>query len=190
MIDDVGKRIKKLRKNNNLTLQDLSAKTDLSVGFLSQLERGLTTVAIDVLENIAQELNVNLTYFFDSQSAESDDQIVMRNYENEVFQVDNNQIVHYHLTKNVKNKDILPRLIKILPKKEQEEINTYQHEGEEFIYVLEGIVTLIVNDKEYDLYPGDSAYYSSNTTHNWTNRTNKVAKLLFINTPNVFQEND
>lgn len=52
MIADVGKKIKELRTNKNLTLKDLSAKTNLSIGFLSQLERGLTTIAIDSLETI------------------------------------------------------------------------------------------------------------------------------------------
>ena len=47
MIDDIGKKIKKLRTNKKLTLKELSERTNLSIGFLSQLERGLTTVAID-----------------------------------------------------------------------------------------------------------------------------------------------
>ncbi len=64
MIDDIGKKIKKLRTNKKLTLKELSEKTNLSIGFLSQLERGLTTVAIDSLTKIAKELDVSLTYFF------------------------------------------------------------------------------------------------------------------------------
>ncbi len=66
MIDDIGKKIKKLRTNKKLTLKELSERTNLSIGFLSQLERGLTTVAIDSLTKIAKELDVNLTYFFSS----------------------------------------------------------------------------------------------------------------------------
>ncbi|SHK10490.1 helix-turn-helix domain-containing protein [Paramaledivibacter caminithermalis] len=63
MVIDIGKAIKKLRISKKLTLKDLSDRTGLSTGFLSQLERGLTTIAIDSLENVANALDVDLSYF-------------------------------------------------------------------------------------------------------------------------------
>lgn len=186
MTEDVGKKIKELRVNKNLTLKELSAATNLSIGFLSQLERGLTTVAIDSLNNIAKALEVNLSYFIESKR--NNKKIITRSYEKEVFQVDNNQFIHYHLTNDIENKNLLPRLIEILPTKFQEDITSYQHEGEEFVYVLEGILTLIINGEQQELFPGDSAHYNSNIIHNWANYTSRAVKILTVNTPNMFKK--
>lgn len=186
MTEDVGKKIKELRVNKNLTLKDLSAETNLSIGFLSQLERGLTTVAIDSLSNIAKALEVNLSYFLENKK--NNKKIIIRSYEKEVFQVDNNQFIHYHLTNDIENKNLLPRLIEILPTKCEEDINSYQHEGEEFVYVLEGILTLIINGEQQELFPGDSAHYSSSIVHNWANYTTRTVKILTVHTPNMFKK--
>jgi len=186
MTEDVGKKIKDLRNSMNLTLKDLSAATNLSIGFLSQLERGMTTVAIDSLSNIAKVLQVNLSYFI--EETKHNKKNILRSYEKEVFRVENNQFIHYHLTNDNSDKKLLPRLIEILPCKTIEEVTTYQHEGEEFIYVLEGILTLFINNEQQELYPGDSAHYNSNVVHNWANYTNKIVKILTVHTPNMFTE--
>lgn len=187
MTENVGKKIKDLRTNQNLTLKDLSAKTNLSIGFLSQLERGLTTIAIDSLSNIAQALQVNLSYFI--EEAKHNEKIVLRSYEKEVFQVENNQFIHYHLTNDIENKCLLPRLIEILPTNSKETVAAYAHEGEEFVYVLEGILTLFIGEEEKELFPGDSAHYSSKRAHNWANYTNRTVKILTVHTPNMFNIN-
>lgn len=62
---NIGMEIKKLRTEKGITLKELSEKSELSVGFLSQLERGLTTIAVDSLEKLADILEVHLTHFFD-----------------------------------------------------------------------------------------------------------------------------
>lgn len=188
MIHDVGKKIKKLRTNRKLTLKELSEKTNFSIGFLSQLERGLTTIAIDSLEKIADELGVNLEYFFSNSAKKANAEIVHRHYEREVFQIHESKLIQYHLTNDRHNKTLLPRMIEILPMNKKEHIEKYPHIGEEFVYVLEGVVTLSINEKEYQLYPGDSAHYSSENPHNWANYTNKPVKILVVSTPNHFRE--
>ncbi|NFM80727.1 cupin domain-containing protein [Clostridium botulinum] len=186
MIDDIGKKIKKLRTNKRLTLKELSEKTNLSIGFLSQLERGLTTVAIDSLTKIAKELDVSLTYFF--QAPKKNKKIVLRSYEKEILQVENNRFIKYNLSNDLEDKSFLPRLIEILPTDSKENIISYQHKGEEFVYVLEGILTLFINDDEKELYPGDSAHYDSSINHNWANYTSKPVRLLTVHTPNMFKD--
>ena len=185
--DNVGQRIKNLRTGNNMTLKDLSEATGFSIGFLSQLERGLTTIAIESLEKIARALNVDITYFF--ASAKNKDEVILKSYERELYQVINNNIV-YHLTNDIENRDILPRLIEILPSQDKEEIDGYAHQGEEFIYVLEGILTLVLNDEVMDLYPGDSAHYKSAESHNWGNYTNQIVKFIAVNSPNSFKKEE
>jgi quercetin dioxygenase-like cupin family protein len=67
---------------------------------------------------------------------------------------------------------------------EEEQIEMYAHEGEEFSYVLEGIITVYLDGARHTLYPGDSIQIRSNLPHNWVNLTNKTAKLLSVNIPN------
>lgn len=186
MNSDIGKKIKQLRTKNHLTLNDLSVKTSLSIGYLSQLERGLTNVAIDSLINIAKALEVELSYFIVEQKHK--DNYIIRSYEREVFEVENNQIIQIQLTNDVENKDLLPRLFEILPTNSNEEIASYPHIGEEFIYVLEGILTLLINHERHELFPGDSAHYSSKLEHNWQNNTSRTVKILTVHTPNLFKK--
>lgn len=85
---------------------------------------------------------------------------------------------------------MFPKLVELLPQKEVEETEAYFHEGEEFVHVLEGILTLTLEDERMDLYPGDSAHYSSKRNHNWSNQTNKVVKFITVNTPNFLQSQE
>ena len=183
---NIGEIIKSLRLSKKMTLKELSERTELSIGFLSQVERGLTALAITSLEKIADALNVDLSYFFPIKKTGHDS--VMRSYEREVFQIQNNRFITYHLTHDVENKYMLPRLMEILPSKENDEIIQYQHEGEEFVYVLEGVFTLILNNEKQDLYPGDSVHFDSRIIHNWANYTNKTVKVLSVNYPNEYKK--
>ncbi|CAM2758860.1 XRE family transcriptional regulator [Hathewaya histolytica] len=185
MTSDIGSKIKELRNSRKLTLKELSSQTDLSIGFLSQLERGLTTIAIDSLEKIASVLGVDLSYFFVMPKENKGS--VLRNYEKEVFQVVNSKFITYHLTNDLENKSLLPRIIELLPGNEEECVSSYQHEGEEFVYVLEGILTLFLDNNRYELYPGDSAHFESTSIHNWVNSTNKIVRILTVHTPNAFK---
>lgn len=181
---NIGIKIKKLRAEKGITLKELSEKSDLSSGFLSQLERGLTTIAVDSLEKLARIFEVPLTYFFDYPHKRENS--VLRSYEQEIIEIEQGSLISYSLSTNLENKEFVPRLIEILPQKKEEEIIEYKHEGEEFVYVLEGILTVYINGERHDVYPGDSVHMNSNVTHNWANYTNKKVKLLAVNTPNHF----
>lgn len=187
MNSDIGRKIKDLRTSHNMTLKELSERTNLSIGFLSQLERGLTTVAVDSLDTIAKQLGVGISYFIPPYRKQNRT-AVLKSYENEFAQIVNNKFIHYNLTNNISNKEMLPRLIEILPMERKENLTCYFHEGEEFIYVLEGTLTLYIDNREYELYPGDSAHYKSNLYHNWANYTGKKVKLLSVSVPNIFKE--
>jgi len=179
----IGSKIKELRTNKKMTLKELSEKTSLSTGFLSQLERGLTSIATDSLLNIAEALDVELSYFLLSTSKRRE-RFIQKSYERDIYKIDNALHINYVLSNNPEDKTILPRLIEILPTNTEENLNTYQHEGEEFIYVLEGIITIFINDEKQYLYPGDSAHFKSSINHNYANYTNKICKILVVSAPN------
>lgn len=185
MNEDIGSKVKELRTNAKMTLRELSDKTNLSTGFLSQLERGLTSIATDSLGELATALNVDVSYFFSKPTMK--DSVIIRSYEKEVLKIDNSKYISFLFTPNAADKQMMPRIIDILPCNSNESLSPYQHEGEEFIYVLEGTLTLFVNDQRYELYPGDGAHYNSKTIHNYANYTNKMVKIIEVSVPNCFR---
>ncbi|MDR2898987.1 MAG: cupin domain-containing protein [Clostridiales bacterium] len=183
----IGTKIKYLRSQKNLTLKQLSEMTDLSTGFLSQLERGMSTIAIDSLYKVSKSLGVELSSFFQPED-EPLGGPMMRNFEQRHIQV-SPRIVESILSREVMNYDYLPKLFQLMPNGSSSEppAMMYSHEGEEFLYVLEGALTLYLGDIEYTLYPGDSAQLHSSEEHNWANRTNYIVRFLQINYPNPYR---
>ena len=183
----IGSKLKALRTSKKYTLKQLSEESGLSIGFLSQIERGMSSIAIDSLSKIADILGVSLSRFFEDSAPSAPDP-VMRSFDLPCTQI-SSQIMQYLLSNDVGSYDILPRLIQLLPvpNPSKEDMVMMNHSGEEFIYILEGIVNVYINDREYTLYPGDSIQIHSNESHNWLNFTNKTAKLLSINAPNPFK---
>lgn len=188
---NIGLQIKSLRKSYGMTLKQLSEETDLSIGFLSQLERGLSTVAVDSLSRIANALKVDLSYFFTNNNAMDEDPI-LRSYKQNNIEV-NPQIIESILSNEPSEYAFLARIFLLLPHEKQikkQIMETYTHEGDELIYILEGILTLILGGKEYAMYPGDSVQLHSKQPHNWENRTNQAVKFLQINCPNPYLKTD
>lgn len=186
MNDDIGSKVKELRTNAKLTLRELSEKTNLSTGFLSQLERGLTSIATDSLQDIAAALNVDVSYFFSKPSVKSG--AVIRSYEKEVMKIDSSMYISYLFSSDATDKQMMPRIIDILPCNTSEQLDQYRHEGEEFIYVLEGTLTLFIEDETHVLYPGDGAHYNSMKMHNYANYTNKMVRIIEVSIPNYFMK--
>jgi transcriptional regulator with XRE-family HTH domain len=183
MQKEIGEKINLLRIAKGLTLKELSEKTNLSVSFLSQAENGLTSIAIMSLRKIAEALEKDLTFFFDTPKSHRD--MIVRSHEQEIIRIDESKFIHFNLGSEITNKRFDPILVNILPSKSKEEIIPYAHDGEEFIYILEGICTVFINDRTYELYPGDSTHFPSTIPHTWGNLTNKVVKILAINSPSV-----
>lgn len=183
---EIGIKIKNLRNEKDMTLKELSEKSQLSIGFLSQLERGRTTIAVDALERMAEIFEVPLTYFFELPNRRTNK--ILRSYEMEVFNVEEGGYIHYLLSSDLEDKSFVPRYVEILPQKKDEEIVPYKHEGEEFAYILEGVLTAYIDGEQFELYPGDSLHINSNVDHNWANYTSKKVKLLSVNAPNFFNK--
>jgi len=188
MSESIGTKVKELRTNAKLTLRELSEKTGLSTGFLSQLERGLTSVATDSLQKVAKALNVETSYFFANPTMKNS--VIIKNYDKQVMKIDNERYISYLFSANAMDKTMMPRIIDILPCVSAESLAQYQHDGEEFIYVIEGTLTMFINGQSYELYPGDGAHYNSQTIHNYANYTTKMVRILEVSTPNYFSETE
>lgn len=183
----IGAHIRSLRIARKLTLKQLSDESGLSVGFLSQLERGMSSIAIDTLAKLAHILGADLTSFFNVVQGPGPEPVV-HGFDLRATPV-SPEIIQYVLSNDPAGFEMLPRLFLLMPQSslEEEQIEMYSHEGEEFTYVLEGIVTVYLDGSRHTLYPGDSIQIRSNLPHNWVNLTNKPARFLSINYPNPFR---
>lgn len=179
---EIGEKVKRLRSERGLTLKQLSEATGLSTGFLSQFERGITTIAVEYLAKIADVFEIKISYFFEE---EPQAEPVMRGYDQPVMRTVNHTI-YKQLSRAPQDKALAPKLIEIMPHEKRECPTPYTHKGEEFIYVLEGILTLLLNEQTYTLYPGDACHYLSSQEHNWDNQTNNIVKFIAVHYPNDY----
>lgn len=180
--DEIGRKLRQLRIQKNLTLKQMSEGVDLSVGYLSQVERGKSSISINQLAKIAGFLETNIEYFITEEHRTAD--IVTHNYERSVLHIENGLSIEYMITQTLKDKTMMPKLVELQPGFHTEPYHA--HEGEEFLYVLEGVMELHVGGMSYVLYPNDTAYYESTQEHYWANNTNQMMRAIYVGTPNPF----
>lgn len=189
----IGEKVKALRTGRKMTIKQVSEASGLSIGFLSQFERGISSIAIDSLETIANVLGVPVSELFtgigeENRAEKEPEDAVMHGVElvpDEVSPKIYQSILKHPHT----DFDMLPRVYTLLPMLEKEEnAEMYSHNGEEFLYVLEGVITLYLDDRKYVMYPGDSIHFDSHVKHNWMNRTAQIARILTVNSPNPLKK--
>ncbi len=180
----IGAKVKQRRTEKKMTLKQLGEQTGLSVGFLSQFERGLSSIALDSLEKISRVLEVPLSDLFEEHAQPVSSDPVIHGVDLRYESI-NEQIFQNTLRVPGESFLMLPKLFTLLPLSGNEEIpEMVRHNGEEFIYVLEGVVSFFLDGTEYTLYPGDSIHIEAKQEHNWMNRTARIAKLLAVTVPN------
>ena len=176
---DIGQRLKRLRIKNGLTLEELASRSELTKGFLSQVERDLTSPSIDTLNDILEALGTTLASFF---KEEKNEKCV---FTNEDYFVDEREgsTVHW-IVPNAQKNEMEPILLELEPKGESQVIDP--HDGEEFGYVLSGHIVLIDGKKEYAVNEGETFYIKGRNTHHLKNKGRSNAKVLWITTPPLF----
>lgn len=137
---DIGKKLKELRLQNDLTLGDLASRSELTKGFLSQVERNLTTPSIATLQDILEALGSNLSEFF---REEEETQIVFQTQDFFVDEQEDYQIEW--VIPNAQKNEMEPILLTLHPRKKSQVMSAYQ--GQEFGYVLKGAVTIVQGGK-------------------------------------------
>ncbi|MBY0121733.1 helix-turn-helix domain-containing protein [Bacillus sp. S/N-304-OC-R1] len=176
MNDLIGEKIKSLRKERKLTLKQIADQTNLSISFISQVERSKSSITLESLKKISEALGVNPSYFF-SESDKKAAPAVMRNVISKTNTLDN-PFFYRDLAGNIENPLFNPILVLLNPGGNRED--SYSHSGQEFLYVLEGTLTILIDKEEHDLKPFDCIFLDSTTPHNWINKTDSIVKFLCI----------
>ncbi|OUQ58796.1 Cro/Cl family transcriptional regulator [Tyzzerella sp. An114] len=176
---DIGHKVKQLRVQKGLTLEELASRSELTKGFLSQLERDLTSPSISTLNDILEALGSSLSEFF---MEEKEEKVVFQKGD---FFVDEkeNYTVNW-IVPNTQKNSMEPILIEIPKGGRSFEVSP--HSGEEFGYVLEGTVTLVCGENKYTVRKGETFYMNGKSFHYIENNKKTIAKILWVSTPPLF----
>lgn len=175
----IGAKIKELRTRNGLTLEELASRSELTKGFLSQLERDLTSPSISTLEDILEALGTNLSEFFQSTPEQ---QIIFG--KNDFFVDERDEHTVEWIVPNAQKNEMEPIRITIHPGCTSFIMKA--NEGQEFGYVLNGQVELVIGKKVYSMKAKETFYLNGARSHFIRNKGKKDAVLLWIVTPPMF----
>lgn len=183
MDDKIGRSLRTLRQRKGWTLEKLSSRCNLSIGFLSQVERGLSSLSITSLHEICDALEVPLTHFFSAVPADGP-LVVRADQPRSRISIGDSQVV-YNLLSNPSPDRLLEAVIAQYPPHYQP--LPMAHAGEEVGYVLEGEVLLVVEEKKEMLKAGDSFHIFSTTPHTIQNLEDTEARILWISTMRLLE---
>jgi transcriptional regulator with XRE-family HTH domain len=178
---NIGEKIKRLRLENNLTQEELADRCELSKGFISQLERDMTSPSIASLVDILESLGTNLQTFF----SETEEEKIVFKKEDFFEKIDSD--LGYVLEWIIPNaqKNMMEPILLTLSENGAYSMHD-PHEGEEFGYVLSGTVVVNLGHKRYVARAGETFYYKANKSHEIINKGKREAKLILIGTPPNF----
>ena len=174
----IGLKLKELRMAKGLTQEELANRAELSKGFISQLERDLTSPSIATLVDILQCLGTNLKDFFWDVS---DDQVVF--HDSDYFDTELKNKIEWIIPNAQKN---MMEPIRLTLEPGGSTYPDIPHEGEEFGYVLSGSVTIHLGQKIFKAKKGESFYFTPNTQHYITASKRTGAVLIWVSTPPSF----
>lgn len=174
----IGPHLRQLRTSRGLSLAQVAKAVEISVGFLSALERSHMSASVGTLRKLARYYKTNILDFFDA--SESNSRLVPPGKRKVLEAGPGVRMELLAWGKTVME----PHLFRVSPGAGSGE--SYSHEGEEFLYVLRGALDISVEDEEYRLKSGDSFYFESATPHRWRNPGSSETLVLWINTPPTF----
>ena len=182
----VGSKIKGLRETKNLSIEEVAESTGLSVEQISSIENDQNLPSLGPLIKIARALGVRLGTFMDDNDAlgpvvcraedrEKDSSISFSN-----GATDTRKHMEYHpLAQQKAGRHMEPFIIDINPE-ENADYKLSAHEGEEFIYVMQGEVEIVYGKETYSLKEGDSNFYDSIVKHHVHGAPGRSAKILAV----------
>ena len=182
---DIGTQVKSLRIKRALTLKDLSDMTGLSKANLSQIENNLVTPPIATLLKISTALGVAIGQFF--QQAESESAIVVVRKSDRYGVAKGPHITHVGyqyepLAYPKVDKNMEPFIVH-MEEREADDIVYNNHRGEEFLFVLDGVLEFRCSDKIVTLFEGDSLYFDSSLPHGYRGIGGRAKTLVVIYRP-------
>jgi transcriptional regulator with XRE-family HTH domain len=183
----IGKKISTLRELKKIAAEDLAAKAGLSVKQLSSIESGASIPSLGVLIRVTRAMGIRIGTLLDDSIKEGPSIIRAEEHRTTLsFSTSENEnrehLTFFSLAPNKTGRHMEPFIIDIVPQEKGKELKS-THEGEEFIYVLEGTVTIYYGNEIFDLEKGDSIYLDSIVSHLVTTNSGKARILGVVYVP-------
>ncbi len=179
--DELGRKLRVLRLQQNLTLEQVSKQTGLSVSFLSAAERGATGISLASLLKLSLAYKIHLPDLYNGAS--SGGRKLVKAAERQVFAHPRAGVRIEQLTHGPAMMEAQYFVLEAGASSE----GAYSHEGEELIFVLQGSLNFYLDESEhYHLEAGDCLYFPSSQFHRWENNGDSQTRLVWVNTPPSF----
>lgn len=173
---EIGNRIKNLRVQKNLTQEELAERTDLSKGYISQVERDLSMPSMDVFFDLLEVLGCSPKDFFDDKQEEQ--KVVYNTTESTRFEAVDGQYAIQWLVPESNENEMEP--IKLTLEKKGQFKEFPPSMAETFAYVIKGAVCIEIGMKRYYAQQGDAIYYHANDVHQIFNQADSESSLLVV----------
>jgi DNA-binding transcriptional MerR regulator len=178
-----GAPLRRTREDLGLSLREASERSGVSISFISALERGVSGASVATLQRLTAAYGTTLHELFGAPDDGTPDRLV-RASERRALRLGSADVRIEELARGTRHLE--PQLFILAPGASSD--GAYAHEGEEFLYLLSGAVTVWVGDDEiYALdRAGDALSFPSTLPHRWRNDAGGESRLLWINTPPTF----
>lgn len=180
---NIGQKIKTLRKQRKLTLQDVANETGFSPALISQIENNNVSPPIATLSKIARFFDIKMSHFFEEGEETNRYEIVRcadRRIVSRVISKDGTShgYTYETLSYRKRNKKMEPFVLTVTERAQEETL--YNHEGEEFLLILKGNAEIILNDERFSLEEGDAVYFDSTVRHRLLAKDGEPVQVLAV----------
>ena len=180
----IGRAVKEFRHKKQITLQDLAARTGIPKSVLAEIENGDVVPPVATLLKLAKAFNVGMASFFEEEATGMKISVtrsgertrIKRRPHHHEGEVD---YIYESLETHKADKHMEPLLVEFQPLDTGVMVFT-NHEGEEFIFVLEGRLEFRTDDRVEILKPGDTIYFESDINHSWRSLDEKPARAIAV----------
>ena len=185
MLETIGKKINQLREEKNITVEELAQAAKIEIPQLQKIEAGETNPSLSTLIKIARRLGVRVGTILDGSEDSNPVLTTSQNGWVALNSFNNTGAEHQHLNfislaQNKKDRNMEPYLVNVTYS-ENEPSKSSSHEGEEFLFVLEGELTVYYGNQTYNLAAGESIYYDSVVPHVISSQAEgRVTKVLAV----------
>jgi len=175
----VAKRIKELRRIAKLSAAEVASSLKIAKNVYQKYESGTRDIPVSVLYEIAHKFNVELTALLTGDEPRLHTYCLVK--KNTAASVDRRKEYKYQdLAYNFSHKKAEVFLVTVEPKPKETGVHFYSHPGQEFNYVLEGKLKVILEGREVILEEGDSLFFNSGLKHAMRAHTNKTVRFLAV----------
>jgi len=162
----IGKRIKDIRKENNLTINELANRANVSNGLISRIENGRTIPSLPVLLDLIQSLDIDASYFFEGVENRNSAKYLYIPKENQQViekEIEAQGFKYMHIfSKSLNSLGFEAVLLTLEPNSKREKVIT---DAWEFKYILKGTVKYLIDQEEVTLSEGDALYFNGRFPH-------------------------